>query len=118
MTRNAKYAVEVFNEFGCGTKSEEMQVNVTSVKHLPEGFALALFPDPSDGRVNIILDIPSQSDVRMDVIDILGQTVGSYRTQGSGSIRHTFDLQKFASGVYLLRIETGLRVFTRRFIKR
>ncbi|MFZ1728734.1 MAG: T9SS type A sorting domain-containing protein [Bacteroidota bacterium] len=115
---NGKYAVEVFNEYGCGTLSDEEQINVTSVENLPDGFALDIYPDPSDGMVNVRLESPSGVNLKIDVVNMLGQTVAAHRIQGGGTLRYTFDLRSAASGMYVLRVETGLQVFTRRFVKR
>jgi hypothetical protein len=117
VTSNGNYAVEVFNEFGCGTLSDEIQINVTSVEKMPDGFAFDIFPDPSDGIVNVAFESPTSIELRMDVVNVLGQTVASHRGQGSGALRHTFDLRGAASGLYMLRVETGVQVFTRRFVK-
>jgi hypothetical protein len=114
---NGKYSVEVFNEYSCGTRSDELQVNVTSVEILPGNFAVEIYPDPSDGMVNVMVDSPMAIDLQMNVVNMLGQTVAMHHAHGSRTIRHTFDLRGTASGIYILRVGTGEQTITRRFVK-
>ncbi|MBE0644329.1 MAG: VWA domain-containing protein [Bacteroidetes bacterium] len=115
---NGWYSVEVFNEYGCGTLSDEQQVNVTAVEKLPAGFALEIYPDPTDGMVNVRIETPDAGELRMDVMNMLGQSVALYQTRGGTTARHIFDLRHVLAGMYILRVDTGTRILVRRFVKR
>ena len=113
---NGWYAVEVFNEYGCGTLSDEMQVIVVSVDAMPEGIGLSLYPEPNDGLLQVDVDAGA-APLRLRVMNLLGQTVAEQAADGGGPRRHRFDLRRQPAGIYLLRVDAGSRVFLRRFVK-
>lgn len=115
---NARYAIEVFNEYGCGAMSEEMTVIVVSVAALPDGFAVELYPDPTDGLLTVSFSPSPAAGTRMQVLNLLGQIVASQELRaGVGtSARHVFDLRRLPAGIYLLRIESGAEMRIRRFV--
>lgn len=113
---NGWYAVEVFNEYSCGTRSDEMQVLVTSVETLADGIDIAVFPEPNDGIVNVTMDA-AHAPLRLRVMNLLGQTVATFASDGAGPLRHRFDLSAQPAGMYLLRVDAGGEVLLRRFVK-
>ncbi|MBR9975711.1 MAG: VWA domain-containing protein [Bacteroidetes bacterium] len=112
---NGWYAVEVFNEFGCATRSDELQVLVTSVEALPGDIRLSLYPEPNDGIVQIELDAPVPA--RLRVLNLLGQTVAEFSSEQGGRQHHRFDLRSQPPGIYLLRVDAGSQMLLRRFIR-
>jgi hypothetical protein len=114
---NGWYAVEVFNEYGCDTRSDELQVLVTSVETLADGIEIAVFPEPNDGIVNVTMDA-AHAPLQLRVMNLLGQTVATFASDGAGPLRHRFDLSAQPAGIYLLRVDAGGEVLLRRFVKR
>jgi hypothetical protein len=83
---------------------------------LPTDYALHQnYPNPFNPSTTIVFDVPSASELSIVVYDLLGRQV---KTLVSGSIaagRHeaTFDATGLTSGLYIVRMRTGDRVFER-----
>ncbi len=67
------------------------------------------YPNPFNPSTTIKYDIPKESRVKIDVYDILGREVATLvdGIMKAGSYRIIWNANRFASGVYLYRIEAG-----------
>ncbi len=84
---------------------------------LAEGVTLgAPRPNPAVGRVSFDLGLDRAMDVSVQVIDLMGRTVASIAEGGyaSGETELSFDASTLASGVYVLRVQAGGEVVSRR----
>jgi hypothetical protein len=77
---------------------------------MPSGFALFQnYPNPFNPETKIKFQIPTSSDVVLQVFDVLGRevkTLVNERLQ-PGSYETTFDGKDLSSGVYLYRLQAG-----------
>ena len=77
---------------------------------LPDRFALDQnYPNPFNPSTNISYQLPSQSDVKLSVLNILGQEVAVLvdRSQSAGEYTVVWNAGASASGVYFYRLEAG-----------
>ncbi len=76
----------------------------------PEAFALyGAFPNPFNPQTTISYALPQASAVKLTVCDLSGRTV-SVLTEGwqtAGVHEVTFEAAKLASGMYLIRLQSG-----------
>jgi hypothetical protein len=75
---------------------------------LPESFALYQnYPNPFNPSTTISFDLKQQSTVTLQIYNVLGQKVEefSYGLVDAGSYLKQISLAKFASGIYLYRID-------------
>lgn len=63
-----------------------------------------IYPNPADNEISIRFAAVPESPVYMDLLDISGKVVLSFRTSAQTS---TLDLQSVAAGTYLLKIRNG-----------
>jgi hypothetical protein len=113
------YHVVVYNAEGCGSASDPVEVVVSSVRSIADQFRIAVYPDPSDGIVTVRTVLPSPASLHIAVMNILGVRVAELRERHvHGTVTRTIDLSQVPSGVYLLRVQTGRSVSTRRIIRR
>lgn len=112
---NGWYSVDVFNESGCATRSDEIEVIVVSVETIPEAIEISIFPQPNNGIVNVTIDA-AHAPLRLRVLNLLGQTVDSFTAEEGGQVRHRFDLRAQPAGLYLLRVDTGGKILLRPFV--
>jgi Secretion system C-terminal sorting domain len=76
-------------------------------------------PNPSEGVVGITFRIADPQDVRIEVLNSLGQQVLTERLNAfSGEYRGSLDLSAFGSGVYVLNLRTATGVSTQRLVVR
>ena len=76
---------------------------------------LTLFPNPTDGLMNLSFDLPSATNVRFQVLDLAGQEVMvANRGFGSGEQRHDLDLSALANGSYMVVVTADGLTATRK----
>ena len=81
----------------------------------PAGLELGLpWPNPARDRVQLVLN-GSPGPVRIRVVDVTGRTLlTDVRTLGAGPDTWDLDLDRLASGLYLIRVEQGGQSASRR----
>jgi hypothetical protein len=97
------YTVTVTDVSGCAFEAiVTAQVTVGTVS-----------PNPTSGTVNIKLALAEVSDVRIEVLNLLGQTLQSQNIGKVATLNQAIELGNLAQGSYLLRItvdgETAIR---------
>jgi hypothetical protein len=90
-------------------------IEETSV-HPPAEFSVAQnFPNPFNSATTIKYDLPTDSDVMLEIYDILGRKVetliNGWQSAGAHSI--VWDAEDVSSGVYFYRIQAGEYVESR-----
>ncbi|MDE3059126.1 MAG: T9SS type A sorting domain-containing protein, partial [Bacteroidota bacterium] len=102
--------------------SPEISASIDGVEvgnDLPTEFALSQnYPNPFNPTTRIGYSVPEKVHVTLKVYDVLGREVATLidgeRVQGRYETE--FDGSRFASGVYVYRIQAGSFTETRRFI--
>ena len=79
-------------------------MNVSS-NDLEFDFDINVFPNPSSGLFFVeVSDLNSQEEISLEVVDLTGKVISSSRLSGSSNFVEKINLDKNASGVYLLKI--------------
>jgi len=76
----------------------------------PQLFALLQnYPNPFNASTTISYTLPHESDVTLDIYDILGRKVQTLYNgaQQAGTHSVVFNADEFASGVYFYRLTAG-----------
>ena len=76
----------------------------------PEEFSLlSVYPSPFNSGTNISLSLPSPSDVKLMVHDLLGKEIDTIHSGflPAGQFRHSWDASPFAGGIYIVTAEWG-----------
>lgn len=63
--------------------------------------AIEIFPNPSQGILNLRLNDNSESLERIELIDLSGRTISTFSCQENST---QWDISQYASGMYLLRV--------------
>ncbi len=80
--------------------------------------SLEVYPNPSDGLVNIAMQVTGpQSDLEVSVVDLHGREVyrRSYRTTGEGFNRQ-LNLGRLEKGIYLMNLRAGDQVVRKKIV--
>lgn len=109
----------VTNSVGTGNAAMTVSVEACDVgiaKNTLLRSFITLQPNPSNGKVNLILTIPSALNLNVSVTNVLGQTILNTKhvNMGSGSIE--IDLSHEAAGVYFVTIDSGREKVVKRLI--
>ncbi|HMG16889.1 MAG TPA: PDZ domain-containing protein [Saprospiraceae bacterium] len=78
---------------------------------------LDIFPNPSDGKVNVRFHSPSKSDAIVKVVDVTGKVLYTEDIHPfSGDYNKTLELNNTKNGVYVLRIEQDGKLTSEKLI--
>jgi hypothetical protein len=75
---------------------------------------MSIYPNPSNGVFNFRLVQALDQDVKLSVFDIQGKLLNSKVINGNNLREENIDLTGAEKGIYLLKVETGSKVYTRK----
>ena len=110
-----EYTVTVTDYYGCVTTQTVTIDNTTSIGDLiGTGIAaLEVYPNPSQGQINLSLRMEQVDDVRLTLVDAAGRTVFGRELRRVQQYEAPLDLSHLPAGVYVLQVRssegTGLR---------
>jgi len=78
--------------------------------------ALEVFPNPSQGEVQVNLSLNQAHNLKVELFDAQGQVIERRQVEGVLDYRARFDLSGQARGIYLLRFTTPVGIETRRIM--
>ena len=100
----------------CGSVDTCVEVVITGVGIASiDGGSIALFPNPTQSKVTLNLSMLQSSELNVEMIDMSGRSVlREAFGRVSGSFSHRFDLDHLSEGIYLVKIQAGEQVITRK----
>lgn len=116
-TENGSYTVEVGNSSGCKTISDAY---IYTKVGMPDVFTFSqfnLYPNPTNGVVNIDVNYIFADKATIQVFDIVGKLV--YQSEvavNNATLNTSFDLSNENSGIYFVRINAKGESVTRKVI--
>jgi len=93
---------------------QNLQINV-GIENVSSNLNLSVYPNPTDGIVNIISQDQSNENVNLSVVNILGEVVYSDdlgKLAGNQAI--SVDLNDLPSGVYIVKLESQLGTYSQK----
>ncbi|MCF8297399.1 MAG: PKD domain-containing protein [Saprospiraceae bacterium] len=104
---------------GCGVDSITKQINIVaaSIKEISGINDISIFPNPTNGNVNIQFTTDDNSNVEIKLLNTLGQCLWSETPNLiNGNYQNQISLKGYAKGVYLISISTEKGLSTRKLI--
>jgi len=101
--------------------------NVTPVvKNVPNEnndspeFTYKIYPNPVKNEVYLNYDIPVNSNVKINILNLAGNKVKNVLTskQESGSYSVSANIEGFANGAYILEMQVNDKVYTEIIVKK
>jgi thiol-disulfide isomerase/thioredoxin len=92
-------------------------LGATGIEQLPDPINnLNIYPNPASGKVNISLNLIAQSDLVIDVVDVMGKQVAlvSKEKNAKGAVVKTFFTSALANGIYTVRITANGKTVNRK----
>ncbi len=93
----------------------------TPVVEVPDGYAFTVYPNPATDAATLRVHLPISERVTLRVYDVLGreiQTLMAGQTMTAQIIAMPLDIKSWAAGVYVVRLEAGPYVASRRLVVR
>ena len=89
---------------------------IDQITLLQEELDLKVYPNPTDGLVNVDFDLASNSPVEIEVIDAIGRTVDRWNSDNVMIVNQQFDLSNKEDGIYFIRVKANENVIVKQFI--
>jgi PKD repeat protein len=88
--------------------------------HLMTGASMNIFPNPTSENTSIVVDLDQSGALTLDIVNAVGQLVETVRSSNLNAGVHTFDVatEQWPGGVYVVRLQSGTAILTRRLIVR
>ena len=114
-TKNGKYTVEANTNGTCTLRSAAFDFTLIRNPTSDNEINLKAYPVPTDGELNITFDVAQANNLSILMSNLLGQVVyKEEKINFSGSYTNVINLARYASGVYILRVKIGSKVYTRK----
>jgi len=104
-----------------GIKKEEEQKNV---KPVSDNFEIVSYPNPFNPSTTLSYSLPSTSNVKLEIYDVMGRLIKSFTTnsQSSGTHQVVWDGTnsngiKVSTGIYIYRFEATSLETNEHFVK-
>jgi subtilisin family serine protease len=115
-TLNSVFTVPITLNF---TMLSTPQPTTESGGMVPKEFALAQnYPNPFNPSTIISYQLPSASDVRLELYDVLGRKISTLvnARQSAGYYNYTLNAANLATGIYFYRLQAGNFVQTKKML--
>lgn len=94
-------------------------VNANSVdEQMADNMQFYLMPNPSTGLVNIMFEVPEETDVKLTVVDLTGKQVMdlNMKNLSPGLTNRRIDLSMLESGIYQVNMIFNGQLFSRKLV--
>jgi hypothetical protein len=99
------YVVEVYDANNCSFRSDPISVSRTVGLHnLELANASKWYPNPTDGKTILELNLPKPERLTLELYDQLGRKLEQRKLDSNSKFKENFDLSNRAAGLYYLRI--------------
>jgi hypothetical protein len=97
---------------------DDINVYSVSIDAIVKTKGFVISPNPTNGRISIRF-YPNPAYVKgINIFTGTGQKVASLLVNAAGSNSYSFDMTRYASGVYIVQVVLGDKVITQKVIKR
>ena len=112
--KNGSYTLEITTSTGCLQRSAEFLV--TSIKSTnANGIDLKVYPVPTKSDVTITFEVAQKEQVRIQISNLMGQIIFSEeKLNFTGVYTKKINLNAFSGGIYVLNVQVGSKVYTRK----
>lgn len=113
------YYVVVTSENGCiSDPSEQIYFSMVDVKTNMAAGELSIFPNPFRNQLNIAFGLKQQSQVKISLLNLLGQEIKVIKdgTYAAGNHSLTYQSSGLTSGIYFLKLESSEKTSVRKVV--
>ena len=112
-----EYTVEVIDANGCVVVSEIIEVEVESnTKELQETGHLAIYPNPTSGKIFVDLELNQFYPVQIVIYDVAGKLIQQLPETTVFEETFVLDLSELANGVYNVKVKVAEELVIRKVV--
>ena len=102
-----EYIVEVYDANNCSYRSDPIVVGRTvGVEDLALAKASKIYPNPTDGKSTLEINLPKAEKITLELYDYLGRRLEQRKLGNGARFMEVFDLSQRAAGLYYVRMVT------------
>jgi len=101
------YTVTVTGASGCSVTETYIVENAVGISTVDNNWQLNVYPNPAKDQFRIDFNFNSSTDVRFEMLNMVGQLLEESTIMNSAGSR-IVDVDRFESGMYLLRFTDGV----------
>ena len=110
-----KYQVSVSFGSSCNTISSEF-LYLPNDKNDNE-IKLKVFPVPASKNLTVAFEVPEAKTVSLSIVNVIGQKVyEEHKGLRAGTLINEIDISKLASGIYVLSIKVGDKIYSEKIM--
>lgn len=119
-TTSGTYSVNSIDANGCESTSNDLLVTISGILNQDTKIgALSIYPNPSEGQFHISFNGKNTTANGIQVFDLLGKMIEQIELKTIGNQFETeINLSAFATGTYLVRVNTTSGVISKRIFKK
>ncbi|MEW6468879.1 MAG: T9SS type A sorting domain-containing protein, partial [Bacteroidota bacterium] len=102
--------------FQAGNGEVVITYTITGMETPVGGLVASVYPNPSQGLFDVVLNANGLEDVKMQVYDITGKPVYTFEEKVLGSFAKQTALDHLSNGVYYIRLVTNLGVVSGKIV--
>ncbi len=88
----------------------------TGIREQKNGITFRVSPIPARDRIFLEFQQPESLDTRITVLNMVGEEMIDYYPGQTAAIRQSLDLSDLAKGAYILKINSGEQVYSRKIV--
>jgi uncharacterized delta-60 repeat protein len=111
------YLVTVTDANGC-TTTQSVQINQppVAVENISADWTAVLYPNPAEFQAIADVSLPKAANIRIRLINSLGQVIQSVEYADQTKIQHVFDLSELPAAIYFVELTSAGKVKTEQLI--
>jgi hypothetical protein len=114
-TENGVYQVEITNAAGCSNLSAPFTFNSVGLDQLEFVESLKLYPNPTQGTLNMDLRLVKTSTIEVVILNLTGQVVHQETISPTDiQVGRSYDLSGLANGMYQFELRTESSSYSER----
>lgn len=110
---NGTYTVTVTDYFG-GTATRTFNLGTVGINNTAADVKVNVYPNPTNGLVNVSVNLTHSDNVKLEVLNALGSVVNSADLGNTNAAQHQLDLSDMPTGVYFVKVSAGSAVSVER----
>lgn len=114
---SGEYSVTMTDENGCMiSETYFVTFPISYVNPSDLSNYVKFFPNPSKGIVNVSFDLKNNSEIMVEVYNMIGELVFISEKQSDNEGKITIDLSNAVEGVYMFRVNAGKQYIAKRIL--
>lgn len=89
-------------------------INYVGISESEEEAGFSVYPSPASGSITVAATFADNTDVNIEITDLLGRVVYSSTVTNTNSVNKQIDVSNLGDGTYILRLKHGEKMSTRK----